>query len=83
MRIIEEHRNHEKEIVCENCGSKLAYSEKEIRTIVTEWERMGTVKIDIFSGTTYKYRRLVQDFLRCPVCSDKIILREEFEEEEM
>lgn len=60
MRVIQ-YGPKEEEIVCNHCGSLLAYTEKD-----EYWE------CDEYHGRIYSYT-----YIRCPVCLEQIILRED------
>lgn len=59
MRVIK-YGPKEEEIVCNYCGSLLAYTEKD-----EYWES------DEYCGRMYFYT-----YIRCPVCKERIILRQ-------
>lgn len=59
MRVIK-YGPKEEEIVCNHCGSLLAYTEKD-----EYWES------DEYYGRMYFYT-----YIRCPVCKERIILRQ-------
>lgn len=75
MRIIEEHHKNENEVVCGNCGSKLAYYPSDyVGEKRGQWETV-IEKLDsssFFGNTEIIERCPIYRILKCPICDHEI-----------
>ena len=82
MRIIEERNENEKQVICETCGSKLAYYDNDyVGTTVSPYETIEE-KYNPFNGCwEILARRKVFHILFCPICGHAIKCDECYEEQ--
>lgn len=71
MRIIESRKpKKEKEVICNNCKSKLGYVKQDVIVNDENWERTG-VETSI---------RTIVKYIKCPICHNHIVLEKKVDE---